>query len=231
MSEISEELSARAERVYDLLDQCYPGADCELDFETPFQLLVATVLSAQSTDRRVNEVTKALFARFPSPEAMAGADRAEVEEIIRPVGFQRAKAASLIGLSGDLVTSFGGRVPATLEELGSLPGVGRKTANVVLGNAFGTPGLSTDTHFMRISRRLGFTQAAKPEVVEADLALLYPPEKWVKVSHLYIWHGRRRCHARNPACGACPLSFLCPSFGEGPTDPTKAAALIREPRR
>lgn len=223
-------LIKRAHEAFAALGRCYPQADCELDFVGPYQLLVATVLSAQSTDRRVNGVTTTLFARYPEASALARADRAEVEEIIRPVGFFRSKADALLRLSADLVAEHDGQVPGDLDALVQLPGVGRKTANVVLGNAFGVPGLTPDTHFMRVTRRLGWTGATTPDKVEDDVARLFDPADWVQVSHRVIWHGRRRCHARNPACGACPVADLCPSFGEGETDPVKAEKLVREPR-
>lgn len=220
----------QAQRVNELLARTYPDARCELDFRDPFELLVATVLSAQSTDRRVNLVTPALFARYPDATALAAADRTGLEEIIRPTGFFRAKTDSLLGLSAMIVDEFDGRVPATLEELVRLPGVGRKTANVVLGNAFGIPGITPDTHFMRVPRRLGWTAATKPDAVEREVGELFEPGQWVQLCHNVIWHGRRRCHARRPACGACPVADLCPAFGEGETDPAKAAKLVREPR-
>lgn len=220
----------RAAAVDDLLAQTYPDARCELDFRTPLELLVATVLSAQSTDRRVNAVTPALFERYPDAAAYAEADLTELEELIRPTGFFRNKALALKGIGVALVEGFDGAVPATLPELVTLPGVGRKTANVVLGNAFGVPGITPDTHFMRVTRRLGWTDSTKPDVVEAEVGQLVDPEEWVMLCHRVIWHGRRRCHARRPACGACPLAELCPSFGEGPTDPEEAATLVREPR-
>lgn len=226
----SAALVERAREVNALLAQTYPEARCELDFASPFELLVATVLSAQSTDKRVNLVTPQLFSRFPDAIAMVGAQSAELEELIRPTGFFRAKTESLLGLSRMIVDEYDGQVPATLEELVRLPGVGRKTANVVLGNAFGVPGITPDTHFMRVSRRLGWTAATKPDPVEAEVGQLFDPEDWVQLCHNVIWHGRRRCHARNPACGACPVAGLCPSVGEGPTDPEAAAKLVREPR-
>jgi endonuclease-3 len=219
----------RARQMDAVLAELYPDAHCELDFRTPLQLLVATILSAQSTDRGVNLVTPRLFARYPDAAALAGADRAELEAIIHSTGFFRAKADHLLKMSAKLVADFGGEVPGTLAELVTLPGVGRKTANVVLGNAFGVPGLSTDTHFLRLARRLGWTAASKPEAVEAEVGALFPPEDWVGLSHRLIWHGRRRCHAKKPACGACPLAPLCPSYGLGPTDPTEAAQLVKEP--
>ncbi len=214
-----------------LLAQCYPGARAELDFTNPFELLVATVLSAQSTDKRVNQVTKELFRRWPTPETLSTAERGDLEDVVHPTGFFRAKTDSLLRLSTELVDRFDSQVPQTLDELVTLPGVGRKTANVVLGNAMGVPGLTPDTHFIRVTGRMGWTEATKPDDVERDVALLFEPDDWVQLSHNVIWHGRRRCHARNPACGACPVAELCPSYGEGPIDPTRAQKLIREPRK
>ena len=216
--------------IHAALADLYPEARCELDFTTPLELLVATVLSAQSTDRRVNAVTPTLFARYPDAAAYAGADPAEVEDLIRPTGFFRAKTAHLIGIGQALVERFDGMVPGTLPELVTLPGVGRKTANVVLGNAFGVPGITPDTHFIRLSNRFGWVASKNPDVVEQAVGRLFDPSDWVMLSHRVIWHGRRRCHARRPACGACPVQGLCPSFGEGPTEPAVAAGLVREPR-
>jgi len=229
---VSERVGARsrARAIYDALGALYPDAHCELDFRSPLELLVATILSAQSTDRRVNQVTPALFARYPDAAALAGAEREELEELIRPTGFYHNKATSLLGLGAALVRDFDGEVPGTLEELITLPGTGRKTANVVLGDAFGVPGITTDTHVLRLARRFGWTTSAKPVEVERDIASLFDPEQWNPLNHRVIWHGRRRCHARKPACGACPLGGLCPSHGEGPTDPGEAAKLVREPR-
>jgi len=212
------------------LAQTYPDADIELDFETPLQLLVATILSAQSTDKRVNMVTPVVFARYPDAAALAAADRAELEELLKPTGFFRAKSDSLIKLGSALVERFDGDVPPRLADLVTLPGVGRKTANVVLGNAFGIPGITVDTHVGRLSRRFGWTTQHDPEKVEADIAALFPKRDWTQLCQNMIWHGRRCCHARNPACGACPVAGWCPSYGEGETDPVKAAKLIREPR-
>ena len=212
------------------LAEAYPDADCELDFTSPFQLLVATVLSAQSTDRRVNSITPELFRRYPTPAALAAADRADVEALIRPVGFFRNKTTAILGLARRIVDDFDGVVPETLEGLVTLPGVGRKTANVVLGNAFGIPGVTPDTHLIRVSGRLGWTASSRPDDVERDVAALFPPEDWVMLCHRVIWHGRRCCHARRPACGACPVSELCPSRGTGEQDPELARRLIREPR-
>ncbi len=208
----------------------YPDAHCELDHASPLQLLVATVLSAQSTDRRVNTVTPILFSRYPDAAALAAADRAELETLITPTGFFRAKTDALLRLGAALVENFGGEVPGTLEQLITLPGGGRKTANVVLTDGFGVPGITTDTHFIRLSRRFGWTDAEKPERIEAEVGELFPKADWIRLNHRVIWHGRRRCHARRPACGVCPLARLCPSYGEGPTDPKVAAKLVREPR-
>jgi endonuclease-3 len=223
-------LVRRARAVHRALGELYPDAHCELDFASPLQLLVATVLSAQSTDRRVNTVTPELFRRYPDAATLAGADRAELEDLIRPTGFFRAKTDSLLRLGAALVDGFGGEVPGTLAELVTLPGVGRKTANVVLTDAFGVPGITTDTHFIRLSHRLGWSSATKPEQLEAEVGELFPPGDWRSLNHRVIWHGRRRCHAIRPACGACPLPNLCPSWGLGPTDPVAAARLVREPR-
>ncbi len=209
----------------------YPDARCELDFTTPLELLVATVLSAQSTDRRVNAVTPALFATYPEAAAYASASLDDLEEIIRPTGFFRAKAAHLVGIGAALVERFGGVVPGTLDDLVTLPGVGRKTANVVLGDAFGVPGITPDTHLIRLSNRFGWVASTRPAVVEKSVGALFDPSEWVMLCHRVIWHGRRCCHARRPACGVCALAELCPSFGEGPTDPQVAAGLLREPRR
>jgi endonuclease III len=223
-------LVRRARMINRVLAQTYPDADIELDFQTPLQLLVATILSAQSTDKRVNLVTPVVFARYPDAAALAAADRAELEELIKPTGFFRAKSDSLIKLGSALVERFDGRVPPRLADLVTLPGVGRKTANVVLGNAFGIPGITVDTHVGRLSRRFGWTTHADPEKVEVDIAALFPKRDWTQLCQNMIWHGRRCCHARNPACGACPVARWCPAYGEGETDPLKAAKLIREPR-
>ena len=212
------------------LAETYPDAHCELDFRDPFELLVATVLSAQSTDRRVNAVTVELFRRFPTPSALAEAEREEVETIIGPVGFYRNKTTAIIGLSQRIVDEFDGEVPGSLENLVSLPGVGRKTANVVLGNAFGVPGITPDTHLIRLANRFGWVDSTKPDVVEESVGALFPPDEWVMLCHRVIWHGRRCCHARRPACGACPVAELCPSRDIGEQDPAKAAKLLREPR-
>lgn len=225
----AERSSHRA--VFNALRKTYPDARAELDFKNPLQLLVATILSAQSTDRRVNLVTPVLFKRYPDAEALAAADRSELESIIMPTGFFRNKATSLIGMAQRLCDDFDGTVPSTLEELITLPGVGRKTANVVLGNAFDVPGLTVDTHFGRLARRLGWTVHEDPVKVEQDLMQRFPPKDWTMLSHVLIWHGRRCCHARKPACGACVIARWCPSFGEGPTDPEVAARLLKSEGR
>lgn len=217
----------RARAMNRTLGELYPDAHCELDFSTPFQLLVATVLSAQSTDKGVNLVTPVLFQRYPDPEAMAAADVAALEQIIRPTGFYHNKAASLLGLSRALVERHHGEVPARLEDLVALPGVGRKTANVVLGNAFGIPGITPDTHVIRLTNRFGWVDSVDPDTVEREVGGLFPPRDWVLLCHRVIWHGRRCCHARKPACGACALAVRCPSFGAGETDPAKAAKLVK----
>ncbi|MEU2424677.1 endonuclease III [Streptomyces sp. NPDC007851] len=220
-------LVRRARRINRELAEVYPYAHPELDFENPFQLLVATVLSAQTTDLRVNQTTPALFARYPTPEDLSAANPEEVEEILRPCGFFRAKTKSVIGLSKALVEQFGGEVPGRLEDLVKLPGVGRKTAFVVLGNAFGRPGITVDTHFQRLVRRWRWTAETDPDKIEAAVGALFPKTDWTDLSHHVIWHGRRICHARKPACGACPIAPLCPAYGEGETDPEKAKKLLK----
>jgi endonuclease-3 len=222
-------LTRRARRIDRVLTELYPDAHCELDFTTPLELAVATILSAQCTDKRVNEVTPSVFAKYPTAADYAAADRAELEELIRPTGFFRNKTTALIKLGQALVERFDGEVPSTLAELVTLPGFGRKTANVVLGNAFGVPGITVDTHFGRLARRWGWTSETDPVKVEAAVAALIPKRDWTLLSHRVIWHGRRICHSRKPACGACPLARLCPSFGAGPTDPKTAAKLVRSP--
>jgi endonuclease-3 len=217
----------RARRINRELAEVYPYAHPELDFTNPFELLVATVLSAQTTDLRVNQTTPALFALCPTPEDMAAMDPERLEELIRPAGFFRAKTKSLLGLSAALRDRFGGEVPGRLEDLVSLPGVGRKTANVVLGNAFGVPGITVDTHFGRLARRFGWTTQEDPEKVEADVAEIFPKSEWTMLSHRVVFHGRRVCHSRKPACGACLIAPLCPSYGEGETDPEKAKKLLK----
>lgn len=202
----------RAAEVYDLLSEEYPEAHCELDFVDPFQLGVATILSAQTTDERVNMVTPDLFERYPDAKALAGARQEEVEELVRSTGFFRNKAKNIIGFARGLVEEHDGDVPATMEELRVLPGVGRKTANVILGNAFGVDeGVVVDTHVKRLSNLLGFTNESTPEKIERDLMEVFPRERWTMLAHLLIWHGRRVCVARKPRCEACAVSHLCPS--------------------
>ncbi|MCF4005744.1 endonuclease III [Corynebacterium uropygiale] len=217
----------RARRINRTLARAYPDAHCELTFRSPFELLVATVLSAQCTDVRVNQVTPALFRRFPGPAEMAQAPQVEVEELIRSTGFYRAKARNIIALSERIVGEHGGEVPRDLDSLVALPGVGRKTAHVVRGNAFGVPGLTVDTHFGRLSRRLGLSSEEDPLRIEKDIAQLIEKSEWTMFSHRMIFHGRRVCHSRRAACGACFLAADCPSFGEaGPTDPALAESLL-----
>ncbi len=220
-------LVRRARQMNRILAELYPDAHTELNFASPFQLLVSTVLSAQTTDVQVNLTTPALFAKYPTPEDLAVANPETVEEILKPTGFFRAKTKAVIGLSAALRDRFGGEVPPRMKDLVTLPGVGRKTANVVLGNAFGVPGITVDTHFGRLARRFGWTDATEPDKVEADVGSLFPRSQWTVLSHRLIWHGRRVCLARRPACGACALARLCPSFGLGPVDPKIAARLVK----
>ncbi|WP_235736901.1 endonuclease III [Nocardioides alcanivorans] len=217
----------RARKVNRVLAQTYPDAKCELDFDNPFQLLVVTVLSAQTTDKRVNKVRPTLFAAYPDPQAMAAADRSALEQIVGPLGFFRQKTESLLKLSSALVEHHDGQVPGRLDDLVKLPGVGRKTANVVLGNAFDVPGITVDTHFGRLVRRFGWTTETDPVKVEFAVGDLFPKRDWTMLSHHVIWHGRRICHAKKPACGACPVAKWCPSYGEGPVDAAAAAKLVR----
>jgi endonuclease-3 len=212
-----------------VLKATYPDAHCELDFASPLQLLVATVLSAQCTDKMVNSVTPALFRRYPTAKDYAAADRAEMEIMIKSTGFFRAKTDSLLKLGQALDEQYAGEVPGRLEDLVKLPGVGRKTANVVLGNAFGVPGITVDTHFGRLSRRFGWTTQDDPVKVEHEVGDLFVKADWTGLSHRMIWHGRRACHAKKAACGACPLAKLCPSYGIGPTDPAVAERLLKSP--
>ncbi len=220
-------LVRRARRINRELAELYPDAHCELNFTSPLELLVATILSAQCTDKRVNLVTPVLFARYRTAADYAGAEREDIEKIIVSTGFFRAKTTSIIGLGQALCDRFGGQVPNRLADLVTLPGVGRKTANVVLGNAFGIPGITVDTHFGRLARRFGWTTSDDAEKVEQEVGSLFPRGEWTMLSHRLIWHGRRVCHARRPACGACAVSALCPSFGEGPTDPVVAGRLVK----
>ncbi len=211
------------------LAEAFPHVYCELDFSTPLELSVATILSAQCTDVRVNQVTPALFGRYRTAADYAGADRAELEEYIRTTGFYRNKANSIIGLGQALVERFDGEVPGSMAELVSLPGFGRKTANVVLGNAFDVPGITVDTHFGRLVRRWCWTSEEDPVKVERAVGELIPRPEWTLLSHRVIFHGRRVCHAKKPACGVCLLAKDCPSYGIGPIDPAAAAALVKGP--
>lgn len=222
-------LVRRARRMNRTLARAFPNVYCELDFTDPLELTVATILSAQSTDKRVNLTTPALFARYRTAADYATANRAELEELIRPTGFYRNKATSLIGLGQALVDRFGGEVPHTMAELVTLPGVGRKTANVILGNAFDIPGITVDTHFGRLVRRWQWTTEEDPVKVEKAVGELIERREWTLLSHRVIFHGRRVCHARKPACGVCVLASDCPSFGLGPTDPLLAAPLVKGP--
>ncbi len=217
----------RVGRMLRELEHVHPDAHCELDFTTPYELAVATVLSAQSTDKMVNTVTPALFARYPTPLDYAKADRAELEGLIHRTGFFRNKASSLIGLGTAVVDRHDGLLPNTLDELVALPGIGRKTANVILGNAFGVPGITVDTHFGRLVRRWQWTAETDPVKVETAVAAMIPKKEWTDLSQRTIWHGRRVCHAKKPACGACALARECPSYGTGPVDPEEAAGLVR----
>jgi endonuclease III len=220
-------LKRRARRINKALAEKYPYAHAELDFRNPFELLVATVLSAQTTDVTVNQVTKVLFARYPDARALAEADPADLETILKPTGFFRAKSRNVIALCTRLVDEYNGVVPGRLEDLVTLPGVGRKTANVVLGNGFGIPGVSVDTHFARLANRFGWTRSDDPVQIEHDVAELFDRKDWTMLSHRVIFHGRRVCHARKPACGACPVATWCPSYGLGETDPVKAVKLLK----
>ena len=221
------ETEKRAKALYRGLCKTYPEIYCELNFANPLQLVIATVLSAQCTDKRVNLVTARLFKKYKNVRAYAKAPIEEIEEIIYPTGFYHAKARHIRGLAEKVITDFGGEVPSTLEELITLPGVGRKTANVVLGHAFDTPGITVDTHFGRLSRRFGWTQSLDPVKVEYEVGELIPQAEWTNLSQRMIWHGRRVCHSRKPACGACTLAKICPSVGIGEMDNEKAALLVK----
>jgi endonuclease III len=220
----------RVRRMARVLAETHPDAHCELDFRNPLELAVATILSAQTTDQRVNEVTPKVFARYPTAADYAAANRAELEELLKPTGFFRNKADSLTKLGQALVERHGGEVPATLDELVKLPGVGRKTANVILGNAFGVPGITVDTHFSRLARRWLWTTEVDPVKIELAVSALIEKRDWTMLSHRVIFHGRRVCHARKPACGACTLARDCPSYGSGPTDPAVAMKLLKGPK-
>lgn len=222
-------LVRRARRMNRTLKVAFPHVYCELDFTTPLELSVATILSAQCTDVRVNQVTPAVFARYRTAADYAAADRVELEELIRSTGFYRNKANSIIGLGQALLERFDGQVPHTLPELVSLPGFGRKTANVVLGNAFGVPGITVDTHFGRLVRRWEWTSETDPVKVEHAVGELIERKEWTDLSHRVIFHGRRVCHSRRPACGVCVLAKDCPSVGLGPMGKAEAAKLVKGP--
>ena len=226
-SETFQDKQKRAMEIYRRLKKLYPNAHCELNFKNPLQLLVATILAAQCTDKRVNKVTPALFKKYKNAEQFASANRKELEELIQSTGFYRNKATSILNMSQKVCHEYGGQIPDEMDELVKLPGVGRKTANVLLGEAFGKPGITVDTHFGRLSRRFGWTKQTDPVKVEFEIAELIKPKYWTELSQLIIWHGRRRCHARKPACGACSLAELCPSFGEGPTEKITAEKLVK----
>jgi endonuclease-3 len=220
----------RARKMAKVLAETHPDAHCELDFSTPLELAVATILSAQSTDKKINEVTPTVFRRYQTAADYAAADRSEMEEILRPTGFFRAKTDSLIKLGQALLDRYDGELPGTLDDLVSLPGIGRKTANVILGNAFGVPGITVDTHFRRLVNRFGWVDEEDPVKIEFLVADLIEKRDWTMLSHRVIFHGRRVCHARKPACGACTLATMCPSYGTGPTDAAGAAKLLKGPR-
>jgi endonuclease-3 len=213
--------------IYRQLSKNYPNVRCELDYKNAFELLVATVLSAQCTDKRVNQTTPALFKKYPNPQKMAKADLKDIQNLVKSTGFFRAKAKNIKGLSNKIMQDFDAKVPSNLEDLITLPGVGRKTANVVLGHAFGIPGITVDTHFGRLSRRFGWSKQNNPVKVEFEVGELIPEKEWTNLSQRMIWHGRRVCHSRKPACGACALAKLCPSYGVGEVDPVKAKRMVK----
>lgn len=224
---VDRENRNQARAIYRILTKTYPNVRCELDFKNPLELIVAVVLSAQCTDKRVNQITPALFKKYKRAKDYAKAPLPEIEEFIYSAGFYHAKARHLQGLGRKLVEDYGGEVPNRIEDLVSLPGVGRKTANVVLGHAFGIPGITVDTHFGRLSRRFHWTTSMDPVKVEHEVGTLIPEREWTNLSQRMIWHGRRICHSRKPACGACPVAKICPSYGIGETDPKKAALLLK----
>jgi endonuclease-3 len=218
---------ARAKAIYQILTKNYPNVRCELVYKNPYQLLVATVLSAQCTDKRVNQTTPALFKKYSSIKKMAEADIKDLQQLVKSTGFYRAKAKNIKNLSQKILTDFNGKVPSNIEDLVTLPGVGRKTANVVLGHGFNIPGITVDTHFGRLSRRFGWSNQKDPVKVEFEVAKLIPQSQWTNLSQRLIWHGRRVCHSRKPACGACVIANLCPSYGVGEVDKVKAKRLVK----
>ncbi|HEY8504479.1 MAG TPA: endonuclease III [Gemmataceae bacterium] len=227
MSELPP-LPVRVRRILRILARLYPDAVTALRHEDPLQLLVATILSAQCTDARVNMVTPALFARYPDAAAFAGANLRELQRLIKSTGFYRNKAKNIRACCREIVAKHGGKVPETLEELVKLPGIGRKTANVILGDAFGTPGITVDTHVRRVSRRLGLTAHTDPAKIERDLMAIIPRRQWTAFSHRLIFHGRRVCTARKPRCGECALNRLCPKVGVAENQ--VAQPVVRSPR-
>jgi len=227
MRESLVQKKVRARAIYRILSKTYPNVRCELNYKTAYQLLIATVLSAQCTDKRVNQTTPALFKKYPNPLKMAQADIKDIQRLVKSTGFYRAKAKNIKTLSSKIITDFDGKVPNKLESLITLPGVGRKTANVVLGHAFGIPGITVDTHFGRLSRRFGWSNLLDPVKVEFEVGKLIPRKEWTNLSQRLIWHGRRVCHSRKPACGACPIAKYCPSYGMGEVDPIKAKRMVK----
>lgn len=221
------ETRKNARAIYRILSKRYPDVRCELDFSNPLELTIATVLSAQCTDKRVNQVTRKLFKKYKNVRAYSKAPLVDIEDLIYTTGFFRAKARHINGLAKKIIEDFDGEVPQTLEELITLPGVGRKTANVVLGHAFDIPGITVDTHFGRLSRRFEWSASQDPVKVEFEVGELIPQKEWTNLSQRMIWHGRRICHSRKPACGACPLAKICPSFGIGEMDKAKALLLVK----
>jgi endonuclease III len=227
MPESIADKKVRAKSIYRILSKNYPNVRCELDSKNPYQLLVATVLSAQCTDKRVNQTTPALFKKYNSIKKMAAADLKDLQILVKSTGFYRAKAKNIKMLSQKILTEFNGKVPSDIEDLVTLPGVGRKTANVVLGHGFNIPGITVDTHFGRLSRRFGWSDKKDPVKVEFEVGKLIPEKEWTNLSQRLIWHGRRVCHSRKPACGACALAKLCPAYGIGEVDKVKARKLVK----
>ena len=227
MAESIADKKVRAKAIYRILSKNYPNVRCELDYKNPYQLLVATVLSAQCTDKRVNQTTPALFKKYNSIKKMAAADLKDLQRLVKSTGFYRAKARNIKMLSHKILTEFNGKVPSDIEDLVTLPGVGRKTANVVLGHGFNIPGITVDTHFGRLSRRFGWSDKKDPVKVEFEVGKLIPEKEWTNLSQRLIWHGRRVCHSRKPACGACALAKLCPAYGIGEMDKVKARKLVK----
>jgi endonuclease-3 len=227
MAESIADKKVRAKAIYRILSKNYPNVRCELDYKNPYQLLVATVLSAQCTDKRVNQTTPALFKKYNSIKKMAAADLKDLQRLVKSTGFYRAKAKNIKMLSQKILTEFNGKVPSDIEDLVTLPGVGRKTANVVLGHGFNIPGITVDTHFGRLSRRFGWSDNKDPVKVEFEVGKLIPEKEWTNLSQRLIWHGRRVCHSRKPACGACVLAKLCPAYGIGEVDKVKARKLVK----